>query len=102
MFPILYQRAGFVVWSYPALLYCGVTCGVVAGNAAAHALGSDAFAVFMSTLLLIAPAIASARPSTWLVTGEIIAANRRGSGIGRKAGLACLADSRLCCFCRCR
>ena len=43
------------------MLYFGLVAGVVAGNYAAHALGVDAFGVFVATLILIPLAIASAR-----------------------------------------
>jgi prolipoprotein diacylglyceryltransferase len=43
------------------LLYAGLVAGVVAGNAAAHAAGVDAFRVFVATLILIVPALISAR-----------------------------------------
>jgi phosphatidylglycerol:prolipoprotein diacylglycerol transferase len=59
--PILFQWRGFTVWSYPAMLYVGLVLGVVAGNAAAHAAGLDAFRTFVATLVLIVPALAFAR-----------------------------------------
>ncbi len=43
------------------MLYIGLVAGVVAGNLAAHAAGTDAFRVFVATLILIPPAIAGAR-----------------------------------------
>jgi phosphatidylglycerol:prolipoprotein diacylglycerol transferase len=58
---ILFQWRGFTVWSYPAMLYVGLVAGVVAGNAAAHAAGIDAFRVFVATLVLIVPALIFAR-----------------------------------------
>jgi len=61
MRPILFQWRGVTVWSYPALLYVGVVLGVVAGNVAAHAEGTDARAVFAATFLLLLPALLGAR-----------------------------------------
>jgi phosphatidylglycerol:prolipoprotein diacylglycerol transferase len=58
---VLFQWRSFTVWSYPAMLYVGLVAGVMVGNLAAHAAGVDAFAVFVATLLLIAPAIVGAR-----------------------------------------
>jgi len=43
------------------MLYLGLVAGVVAGNAAAHVGGIDAFRVFVATLFLIVPAITGAR-----------------------------------------
>lgn len=61
MRPILFQWRGLTVWSYPAMLYVGLVAGVVAGNAAAHVAGMDAFRVFVATLVLIVPALIGAR-----------------------------------------
>jgi phosphatidylglycerol:prolipoprotein diacylglycerol transferase len=43
------------------MLYIGLVAGVVAGNAAAHATGMDAFRTYVATLVLIGPAVAGAR-----------------------------------------
>lgn len=43
------------------MLYIGLLAGVVAGNCAAHATGTDAFRVFTATFLLLPPALAGAR-----------------------------------------
>ena len=61
MRPILFRLRGLRVRSYPALLYIGLVLGVLAGNAAAHAAGIDAFAVFAATFLLLVPALVGAR-----------------------------------------
>ncbi len=58
---ILFQWRGLTVWSYPALLYFGLTAAVAAGNLAAHSAHAPAGKVFIATLILIAPAIAGAR-----------------------------------------
>jgi len=58
---MLFQYRGFAVWSYPAMLYLGLVAGVVAGNAAAHAAGVNAFRVFLATLILMVPALIGAR-----------------------------------------
>ncbi len=58
---MLFQWRGLTVWSYPAMLYIGLVAGVVAGNAAAHAAGIDAFRAFAATLVLIVPALIGAR-----------------------------------------
>ena len=49
------------MWSYPALLYCGLVLGVVAGNIAAHAAGLDTLRAYVATLVLIPAALAGAR-----------------------------------------
>ncbi len=61
MRPMLFQWRGLKVWSYPAMLYIGLVAGVVAGNAAAHAAGVDAFRAYVATLVLIVPALIGAR-----------------------------------------
>jgi len=61
MRPILFARRGITIYSYPAMLYCGMLAGVVAGNVAAHATGLDAGRVFIATLLLLIPALIGAR-----------------------------------------
>ncbi len=43
------------------MLYTGLVAGVVAGNLSAHAMGIDAFHVFVATLILIIPALVGAR-----------------------------------------
>ena len=43
------------------MLYFGLVLGVVAGNVAAHAANINAFRAYVATLILIVPALASAR-----------------------------------------
>jgi phosphatidylglycerol:prolipoprotein diacylglycerol transferase len=43
------------------MLYLGLNAGVVAGNAAAHVAGIDAFRSFVTTLVLVVPALVGAR-----------------------------------------
>jgi phosphatidylglycerol:prolipoprotein diacylglycerol transferase len=43
------------------MLYLGLVAGVVAGNAAAHAAGVDAFRVYLATLILIPAGLIGAR-----------------------------------------
>jgi phosphatidylglycerol:prolipoprotein diacylglycerol transferase len=61
MRPILFRWRGLRVWSYTAFLYIGLLFGVLAGNAAAHAEGTDARAVFEATFALLVPALVGAR-----------------------------------------
>jgi phosphatidylglycerol:prolipoprotein diacylglycerol transferase len=61
MRPILFQWRSMTVWSYPVLVYIGMVLGVVAGNMAAHAVGIDAFRVFVATLVLIVMGLIGAR-----------------------------------------
>ncbi len=43
------------------MLYVGLVAGVMAGNAAAHAAGIDAFRAFVATLVLIVPTLIGTR-----------------------------------------
>jgi phosphatidylglycerol:prolipoprotein diacylglycerol transferase len=43
------------------MLYLGLNIGVVAGNAAAHVAGIDAFRAFVATLVLVVPGLIGAR-----------------------------------------
>jgi prolipoprotein diacylglyceryltransferase len=61
MRPVLFRLRGVPIHAYPAMLYVGLVCGVVAGNAAAHAADVDAFRVYVATLLLIPVALIGAR-----------------------------------------
>ena len=61
MRPVLFYWRGIPIHSYPAMLYVGLIAGVVVGNIAAHAMGLDAFRVYVATILLIVPAIVGAR-----------------------------------------
>jgi phosphatidylglycerol---prolipoprotein diacylglyceryl transferase len=58
---VLFRWRGLTVWSYPAMLYVGLTCGVVASNIAAHAAGLDPLRVYIATMVLIVPALIGAR-----------------------------------------
>jgi phosphatidylglycerol---prolipoprotein diacylglyceryl transferase len=59
--PVLFYWRGIPIHSYPAMLYVGLIAAVVVGNLAAHAMGLDAFRVYVATILLILPAIVGAR-----------------------------------------
>lgn len=61
MRPVLFYWRGTPIHSYPALLYVGLIAAVVVGNRAAHAMGLDAFRVYVATIVLIVPAIVGAR-----------------------------------------
>jgi phosphatidylglycerol---prolipoprotein diacylglyceryl transferase len=58
---ILFQWRGFQVYSYPAMLYLGLVCGIIAGNYAANLARLNSARVFIATLLLLIPALAGAR-----------------------------------------
>lgn len=49
------------MFSYPAMLYVGTVLGILAGNLAAHAVGLDAYRVWIATLILFAAALVGAR-----------------------------------------
>jgi phosphatidylglycerol:prolipoprotein diacylglycerol transferase len=61
MRPVLFRWNKITVWSYPAMLYLGLVCGVAAGNIAAHRGGLEPFSTYVATMLLIPPALAGAR-----------------------------------------
>jgi len=61
MRPILFQWHGMRIWSHPAMLYLGIVAGILAGNAAAHSAGIDAFRVYLATLTLVAAGLAGAK-----------------------------------------
>jgi len=61
MRPVLFRLRGVAIHAYPAMLYLGLVCGIVAGNAAAHAAHVDAFRVYVATLLLVPVALVGAR-----------------------------------------
>jgi len=58
---ILFRWRTITVWSYPAMLYLGLTFGVVASNIAAHAARLDPLRVYIATTVLIVPALIGAR-----------------------------------------
>jgi phosphatidylglycerol---prolipoprotein diacylglyceryl transferase len=58
---VLFRWRGLTVWCYPAMLYLGLTCGVVASDIAAHAAGIDPLCVYIATIVLIVPALIGAR-----------------------------------------
>ena len=51
MRPVLFRWHGLTFWASPTFLYLGLVSGVFAGNAAAHAIGLDAFRVYVATLV---------------------------------------------------
>jgi phosphatidylglycerol---prolipoprotein diacylglyceryl transferase len=61
MRPVLFRRWGLTIPSYTAMLYVGLVGGIVAGNAAAHKAGLNAFRVWVATCLLIFAALIGAR-----------------------------------------
>lgn len=61
MRPVLFYLRGAPIHSYPAMLYVGLVAAVVVGNLVAHAMGLNAFRVYVATILLIVPAIVGAR-----------------------------------------
>ncbi len=76
------------------MLYLGLVAGVVAGNAAAHAAGIDAFRAFVATIILIVPALIGARlfyvASHWQLYRKSLRRiwNRSEGGAAQYGGLA--------------
>ena len=62
---VLVSWHGVDVYSYPALLYLGLTCGVYAGYGAAASMQLDPDRVTVAILVLLVPALAGAR--LWFV-----------------------------------
>ena len=76
------------VWIYPVMLYLGLVAGIVAGNLAAHAIGIDAFRVFIATLVLIPPAIIGARLLyVWMHRGRVRMWDRNAGGLAMYGGV---------------
>src|SRR4030095_2097605 len=61
MRPVLFRVGAFPIHAYPAMLYLGLVCGVIAGDIAAHAAGADPFRVYAATMILIPAALVGAR-----------------------------------------
>jgi phosphatidylglycerol:prolipoprotein diacylglycerol transferase len=61
MRPILFRWRGKPVYSHPAMLYVGLTLGLVLGNLEANLRGLDGTRVYFATVLLVVPALAGAR-----------------------------------------
>ena len=61
MRPVLFQWRKLTIRSYPAMLYVGLLCGVVAGDMVANADGLNPLLVYIATLILTVPALAGAR-----------------------------------------
>lgn len=58
---ILFQIQGIRIYSYPAMLYVGLICGIVVGNFVARRTGLDSARVYLASLLLLVPALIGAR-----------------------------------------
>src|SRR5437764_485103 len=93
MRPVVFRWRGLTIASYPAMLYVGLVGGVLAGNAAAHASGTDPFRVFVATFLLLVPALAGARltyiASEWSIYRRDLGRiwDRRDGGAAQYGGL---------------
>src|SRR5664279_775905 len=61
MHPVLFRLGKVTVWSYPAMLFVGLLAGIIVGNVLAHATGTDAFRVYVASLILLIPALIGAK-----------------------------------------
>jgi phosphatidylglycerol:prolipoprotein diacylglycerol transferase len=61
MRPVMFRWRGVTIHSYPAMQYCGLVLGILAGNIAAHRFGLDPFKVFVASFLLMFPMLGGAR-----------------------------------------
>jgi prolipoprotein diacylglyceryltransferase len=68
MRPVLFTVGRVRIWSYPALLYFGLTVGMAAQNYAAHVAGLSPARVYLATLVLVPLALAGAR--LWFVASH--------------------------------
>ena len=93
MRPILFRWRGLTIYSYPAMLYLGLTAALCAADFAAHDAGLPARSVYVVTLVLIAIGLFGARllfvASHWRFyraeLGRIW--NRREGGASQYGGL---------------
>jgi len=94
MRPVLFQRRGIEIQSYPAMLYVGLVAGILAGNIAARAAGIDAFCVSATTVVLLLPALMGARlfyvASHWRIYRRNLGRiwNRNEGGAAQYGGIA--------------
>lgn len=82
---VLFEWRGIRIYSYPVMLYLGLTLGVVTGNYVANLAGLDSGRVFIAMLLLTVPALVGARllflVSHWSIyRGEPVRTWRRSEG----------------------
>lgn len=61
MRPVLFRWHGWTIWSYPAMLYVGAVCGILAGTRQAREVGLDAFRVWIALFVLLGIALLGAR-----------------------------------------
>src|SRR5262245_31315504 len=61
MRPILFRWRGHAVHSYKAMLFAGLTLGILAGQVMAERAALDARRVYTATILLLVPALVGAR-----------------------------------------
>ena len=61
MRPVLFHWRKRAIQSYPAMLYIGLVAGVIAGNIAAHAYAINPLRTYITTIILLIPALAGAR-----------------------------------------
>src|SRR5947209_2236538 len=61
MRPVLFHVRGTPVRSYPALMFVGLSLGLVLGNLEANLRGLDGTRVYLATVVLVLPALTGAR-----------------------------------------
>lgn len=61
MRPILFRWGGRPIYSYTAMVYVGLTIGLVIGNLEANLRGLDGTRAYFASVLLLLPALAGAR-----------------------------------------
>lgn len=88
MRPVLFRRWGLTIHSYTVFLSVGLVAGILAGNAAAHKSGLDAFRVYLATCVLMAIALMGARLLYVMSHWRFYRKNRRLIWQRGQAGLA--------------
>lgn len=88
MRPVLFQWRDHRIHSYPAMLYVGLTFGLVAGNFVANADGVNTARVYLATGILLFPALAGARLAYVLAHWRLYEGPSRGIWRRSEGGLA--------------
>jgi phosphatidylglycerol:prolipoprotein diacylglycerol transferase len=61
LYPVLVQWRGVRIYSYPVMLYLGLTLGIILGNSTARVAALDPFRFFVAVLILAAVGLIGAR-----------------------------------------
>ena len=70
--------------AYLAMLYLGLTSGIIVSNYFANLAGLDSARIFIATVLLTIPFLVGARLLFVAINWKLFVASRRASGAGQK------------------